>query len=230
MTPTINQIPVGIVSSERAIETLYRTIQSLKNAGFSRFYIGYDRDRSGIWPHYQLMMKEMTELFGTSRPVLIVEDDIIACHDLHRYLCGLSEDVLHDEVGLISLYVSEWTRKHHFEKSCERINVSQKTENIGGALAWLWNPNVLQKIAFADDLFRDDRMRTDVHVPVWLDKHHYKMLHHLPSLVQHADGGCSTYQNAQTIIHRQADTFIGEDFSVIEHFTKAMEKGAKICR
>lgn len=213
-----HEIPVGIVSSHRTMETLYDTIRSLKNSGFSDFYIRYDHQRMGIWPHYQLVMREMAKRFADANAILIVEDDIVVCRDLHKYLLQLIDVLNHDDVGLMSLYISETSRKYHFLNSNEKINVTQRTEHVGGALAWLWNPTVLKKIAFADDLFRDDSMRTDVHAPNWLDKNNLKMLHHLPNLVQHADHGYSTYHNVQTVDHRQSDTFIGEETNALEFF------------
>jgi hypothetical protein len=55
----IDIIPVAILSSERKTETLYTTILSLKESGFSEFYIHYDQQKTGIWPGYQKLASDV---------------------------------------------------------------------------------------------------------------------------------------------------------------------------
>lgn len=212
-----HSLPVAVLSSDRKTETLYRTVRSLKNAGFYEIYIYYDRDRSGVWPGYQKIIRNVLHMFGTKEPILIVEDDILACRDLHEYI---GRELVHraaGDVGLISLYLSNWTRKQLFPECTERLLESTRYMDICGALAWLWNPQVLLELAMAGDIERNDLLGTDIYIPEWLLRHGYRLLNHQPSLIEHADEGCSTYENKQEKSSRHSDTFIGEETSILEY-------------
>lgn len=205
-----SHIPACVLTAPRAVETLGRTILSLKNAGFEQFYIYYDKNRRGIWPGYLTLAERSLEMFGTSGPLLLVEDDILVCRDLHDYVTNSMDWVMEGSNAFISLYLNTWERAKNFSGAGHGVHESSHLEGICGALAWLWNPKVLRQMIFSDDLFREDRMGTDIHAPKWLRAKGYRIFHHLPSLVQHADGGCSTYGCRHGRIYRYADTFIGE--------------------
>lgn len=206
-------IPVCVLTATRKTETIYKTISSLKNGGFDDFYIYHDRNNQGIWPGYITLAKRSLEIFGLSRPLLLVEDDIVVCRDLHDYLLMNLQWVMESHNGLFSLYLNESTRQKLFWGFQDGIHETKEVDHVCGALAWLWNPRTLSQMIASTDINRDDPMGTDIYALQWLHTKRYKIYHHLPSLVQHEDQGCSTYSNKQELIYRRSDTFPGEDFS-----------------
>ena len=210
-------IPVAILSSKRKKETLSRTVQSLIHAGFPEIYIHYDHEQSGVWPGYLKIAEKAIALFGTESPVLIVQDDIVVCRGLHQYIREKLAAKLTADVGWISLYLCEWTRKMLFDGQKERLLEHRGTEHLCGALAWIWNMEILGEMLTSQDLVRSGKLGVDIHIPKWLIDHNDRILVHQPSLVNHADDGCSTYGNNHETIFRQADTFIGEDTNILEY-------------
>ena len=208
----MNTIPAMILTADRQEETLCRTICSLQRSGFTRITVFHDSN-TGVWPGYQAMMREAIFLYGNKQPILLCEDDIVLCQGVHNYIQDRLCHELKPDVALITLYMSQMEREMFFPQNDPGLHdLSLRTsQGLSGALAWLWNPSILNEIAYADDLPRNEWLGTDYHIRDWLQKHQYRYFQHLPSLVQHTGHGNSTYHCSHGWIWREADTFPGED-------------------
>jgi len=213
----MTNIPAMILTADRQEETLCRTIRSLKRSGFTRITV-YCDNNTGVWPGYQALMREAISIYGDKQPILLCEDDIVLCQGVHDYIRDHLCHELKQDVALITLYMSQMDRVICFPQNEPGLHdMSHEARGMCGALAWLWNPSVLSKIAYTDDLARNELLGTDYRIRDWIRKHQYRYLQHLPSLVQHTGHGNSTYNCHESRSWREADTFPGEDAFPLIH-------------
>jgi hypothetical protein len=69
-----------------------------------------------------------------------------------------------------------------FSKQSDKLLESKGPNHLCGSLAWLWNTKVLCEMMMSDDLVRNDKLGTDIHVPCWLIKHDFAGVAFLPDI------------------------------------------------
>ncbi len=230
--PTTGVI-VSVLTSKREVDTLTPTLQSLAKGGFEKPFVYEDKQLRSPLSGLVGMRTTLLSQYGNKRPVLTFQDDITVCLDIARYTNEVLVPLVKGRIGLISLYLCEFTRKRLFAGNRDHLLASIETKHFCGALAWLWNPAAMTEMLSAKDFNRDSDMGDDVVVPAWLVKHGWWYLHHQPSLVDHDDQGHSTYRKQNPSMYRRSDTFIGEKDSIYNHvsdikqvsFSNALNQG-----
>jgi hypothetical protein len=187
-------IAIGIRCVERTPATVWRTIESLRQAGFTaspHFFVDGPfadlarlgrhgrvtwRDRPvGGWPNFLLAATELHLREPAAGHYLLVEDDVVFCRDVAAYL-----DLRRAELEVASLYTSARVERAIEGRGIGFVRLNPGWNVSSGALALLFS-NARMEDLLASDFVRDYRR----HPPKDLDPQHFRRdgLHHTDCVV-----------------------------------------------
>ncbi len=217
---------VGVTTSPRREDTLDRTLDSIRRAGWSSPWLFFDsavqvaerhahlpvtyrEARTGAWPNYYLSLTEMLMRDPNADAYMIVQDDVVLSHseNLRTYL----EQILwpDDETGVVSLFCSS---VYHREQEGWRA-LDEKW--VWGALAFIFSNEAAwafisdsQVIAHRKSRQFDGTRKIDVTVGEWLLRSQKKILYPVPSLAKHIGESSTLWEEATAKGKRQASEFI----------------------
>ena len=219
-------IAVGVRCVGRAPATIWRTIASLDQTGFTpaHFFVdgpfeGLDRlaghgpvtwhaERVGGWPNFLLALTELHLRRPDAEHYLLVEDDVVFCRDVAAYL-----ERKRATLEIASLYTSS-----RVERAIRPHGIGFTRLNPGwyvasGALALLFSNARLGQF-LASDFVRGYRR----HPPADLDPRHFRRdgLHHADCVVGRfaQEAGCGIqYHYPSLVQHTGEHSFMYPGFT-----------------
>lgn len=201
-----NPIPIvcGVTTARREKPTLFRTTESLRNAGFSVTVI---RDEgAGAMRTWRESLGMLAA--GHCHNVLLAQDDIVVSKHLAEYAARLD---IPENTGCVSFYTPGGV-----ELERGGMGLIPATGRTWGACCLMFPRAVAEKIAAHPMITRwpIDR-RIDVAVGDVVREMGLKFYYHVPSLVQHV-GEVSAFGDSRSMTHgRYAPGFLGEEFDAM---------------
>jgi hypothetical protein len=225
----ISSWSVGVTVAQRGEDTLARTLESLKSAGFPQPRIFADGDlsipvgyestqrtpRIGGWPNFWLAVTELAARDPNADLYLIVQDDVVFSREVRTYV---EQWDLPEDCGVLSLFCptcNNGTFGFHTMPGGYGMASAQALafprERVFEFLAHPWTVNH-RRAAPKSQHFRGDGLHhIDGAVGEWCHRANLKVYTHSPSLSQHIGHVSIMYPKLKGKLERRfSDSFPGE--------------------
>jgi len=206
----VNTWCVGITTIPTREDYFHKTVDSLASAGWRNPLVFRDDPPArGIWKNWHRALSEMTIREPNADAYLIVQDDVVFSHCVRQYL----EASLWPpgRVGLCSIYTPATydTGNGWF--------ITNRGENLWGACAWVFPPDVAKELLHAKVIAEWDRKRNvEMAIGTWAQNEHRLVYYHTPSLAQHVGEESTISPTWKANGSRKSDSFRGEEFDATE--------------
>ncbi len=210
------RIATVVLTAPRPQPTLQRTLDSLQAAGWTNGRAGAspqilvyeDRALSGHFRGYMGALRHAVECQPRADAYFVVEDDVVFCPGLHRYLQQTLWPGPVEKIALCSPYCP---KAYQQERPGWSDAQSKRGFYLAGSQAWIFPPQAAEAI-LADVAPRESRHSADWEIGRWADRTARQVWYHTPSLAQHKGIGNSALGDNLVTEIRFAVDFVGEGY------------------
>ncbi len=198
-------VATTVLTAPRPVSTLKRTVDSLSAAGFAcgRWE---DRNRSGHFREYMDALRHAVNREPQADAYFIVEDDVVFCRGLRRYLRRTLWPGPVEKIGLCSPYCPKAYRQPKRGWSDAQ---SRRGFYLAGSQAWIFSPAAARAV-LAEVAPLKSIHNADWEIGKWAGATGRQVWYHTPSLAQHVGLGNSALGDNTASDIRLAADFIGE--------------------
>ena len=224
---------VGVTTAPRKPSTLYHTLTSIREAGWSEtllfaepgslvkglgseVQVVHRHETLGAWPNWLLALAELYLRNPVADAYAIFQDDIELCLGVREYL--EAELWPQERLAFVSLYCSSG-----YQPKTTRYAQPDGVDGYIGALALVFPPEAVRAL-LSSSMVWAHRLRPgsggvngiDFAIGRWAARRDLPGLFHVPSLVQHLGDVSTVWPQGKNKGRRRADTFVGRDFDARE--------------
>ncbi len=208
------RIATVVLTAPRPMKTLARTLKSLQAAGWadcrglpSAIGVYHDRLLSGHFRAYMEALRYAVHRDPRADAYFVVEDDVVFCPGLRRYLQRTLWPGPVEKIALCSPYCPKAYRQ---DKRGWSDAQSNRGFYLAGSQAWIFPPKAARTILAKVAPLKSVR-NADWEIGKWADATGRKVWYHTPSLAQHIGLGNSTLGDDSATDIRLAADFVGEN-------------------
>lgn len=205
-------VAAAVLTAPRPRSTLGRTLASLAAAGWDEALVHEDRAGAGQLRAYMTALGRLVEHAPRADAYLVVEDDVVFCRGLRRYLDATLWPGPVAQIALCSPYCP---RAYRQTRPGWDDTQSGRGLYLAGSQAWVFPPAaaraILAEVAPRKSIYYSDR-----EIGRWAKATGRKVWYHTPSLAQHIAVDNSALGNDGVSDIRLADDFIGEDADAMD--------------